>query len=167
MTTSPVMRLASVLSLLFILLLTTAACNSSEYDSARSVSYADYDRYGSGDMVAETVSASDVTEDYVGREISVEGTITEVCRNAGCWFIFPVSDERVIRVHVPKDADDEYEFTLPADVSGRHAVVHGLLETRALTVEQQQHYAGESESGEAAHVEYRLVARSVLVSPTA
>jgi hypothetical protein len=161
------MRITAVLTLFFFI----AACNTtdgdSSYEATSTDSYADYERYGGEEMIGETVSASDVDEDYVGRDVAVEGTITEVCQNRGCWFVFQAADDRVIRVHVPKDEDDEYEFTLPSEVSGRNAVAQGILESRELTVEQQEHYAGESESGEAATIEYRLVARTVLVSPTA
>jgi hypothetical protein len=164
------MRLTSLLALVLLI----AACNSpdrdSRYEATGTDAYADYERYGEETLISETVSADDVAgegSDYLGREVAIEGTISEVCQNKGCWFVFQATDDAVIRVHVPKDDDDEYVFTLPMEASGRHAVAHGTLEARELTVEEQEHYAGESESGEAAHVEYRLVARSVLLSPTA
>jgi hypothetical protein len=160
------LRLLSLATLVVLF----AGCTSDEYTApGTSDSYADYERYGDDAMFGETVSANALAMDgtpHVGREVAIEGTISEVCQTAGCWFVFQNDGGSVIRVHVPKNEDDEYSFTLPTDASGRHAVAYGMLEEKELTADEQAHYADESESGAAAPVEYRLVARSVLLPPT-
>jgi len=60
--------------------------------------------------------------------VTVRGTIGEVCRSAGCWFVLqdpdPAAGEmREILVDLKGGAD----FTVPTSIRGRRAVVRGRL----------------------------------------
>jgi hypothetical protein len=156
------------LTLSLVILL--AACNPTDERTADAGLYADYERYGSEQFVSDAIPAQTVADDgdaYVGQEVTLEGTITEVCSRMGCWLIFQTDGDNVVRVHVDRDEDGEYAFTLPQEVIGRHAVAHGVIERKELSEDEQQHYVEETESGQVAPVEFRLTAQHVLVAPAA
>lgn len=161
-------RFRPLLSVALVVLL--AACAPTDDTVTDSDRYADYERYGSEQFVSEAIPAQTVADDgdaYVGQEVTLEGTITEVCSRMGCWFIFQTDGDNIVRIHVDRDEDGEYAFTLPEEVSGRHAVAHGVIERKELSEDEQQHYVEETESGQVAPVEFRLTAQHVLVAPAA
>ncbi len=95
--------------------------------------------------------AADV-EMYLGQPVTVEGTVREVCQEAGCWFTLDAGGGKLVRVTVPTDADGEYVFTVPKNVSGRRAVVSGTLKSASMSAEEAQHMA--EDAGHELHEEH-------------
>lgn len=56
----------------------------------------------------------------------IRGRVGEVCRSVGCWFVLQeIKEGRLYEVFV--DLKKDGTFTVPADASGREAVVSGKL----------------------------------------
>lgn len=88
------------------------------------------------------------------------GRITEVCQARGCWMMLE-HDGKAARVKF-----GDHAFFLPKDASGM-AVVHGVLERKALTPDQVKHFSQEdSKRLPVEPVEYRIVADGVRVAAT-
>ena len=79
-------------------------------------------------------------EQFADAPVRVAGTVSEVCQMAGCWFTFQNDAGVAFRVTVPR-GEDGYVFTFPKDVSGRQAVVAGLLTVEETDVETLRHLA--------------------------
>jgi hypothetical protein len=76
-------------------------------------------------------------EGYQKKFVVVEGDITQVCQNMGCWTM--ISDgKNEIR------AQTLHKFFLPKDLKSVKAVVQGEFETLEITEEQAKHFAEES-----------------------
>lgn len=149
-----------VLPLALLVMLFAAGCRSAASEVTDEESL-----YGNELTDAEILTADAALEaagKLEGSTVAVEGTIREVCQNAGCWFIFETSSAQVLRVHVPRDEEGEYAFTLPADASGRVAVVEGRLFQKELSESEQAHYSGKGEEVAPAH-EYRIEAHGVVI----
>ncbi|MDX1419259.1 MAG: DUF4920 domain-containing protein [Rubricoccaceae bacterium] len=86
-------------------------------------------------------------EQYTDTPVRVAGTISEVCQQAGCWFTFQNDAGTTFRVSVPRDGDG-YVFTFPTDVSGRSAVVAGMLTVEETDVETLRHLAEDGGASE-------------------
>ena len=97
--------------------------------------------------------ASDVStraSELDGQEITVEGTIAEVCQAAGCWLTLETADGTPFRVAVPKDEAGEYVYTFPKNVSGAQAQLKGAFSVDEESVETLRHLAEDAgESAEA------------------
>lgn len=78
---------------------------------------------------------------YVGQPVKLEGTIAKVCQMKGCWLTLDAGDGQAVRVAVPRNAEGDYVFTFPTDVSGRRVVVQGELSETTLSEETQRHLA--------------------------
>jgi hypothetical protein len=120
------MRRLFILPLLAVLLL--AGCNrqiEGEPDSQ-----ATYDTFGAattpeGALPLQAVMAE--SDRYLGNPVKVEGMVTEVCQNAGCWLTMQVEDGPLLRIDVPRDSAGVYVYTFPKDIAGRRAIVSGRL----------------------------------------
>ena len=78
-------------------------------------------------------------EKFVGKTIRVDGTVTAVCEEMGCWMALGDSDksEQVVRMKVDHSAG----ITFPVAAKGKKASAEGVLEKIA---------AGDKEGNEAA-----------------
>lgn len=161
------MRLPGISLLIIIAALigvTTAGCQSAA-SSDEAAGDVEEVAYGAALSGAETLSADELLASAAqleGQVVAVRGTIREVCQRAGCWFILETESDEVVRVHMLKDDDGEYTFTLPDDVSGSEVVVEGRLVEKHLSEAEQSHYSEEG-AGEAAPREYRIEADGVVV----
>jgi hypothetical protein len=147
---------------------TTDTETTAEVEEAAAISA--HDTYGDaltteGAIPATTVLAE--REQYVGKTVKIEGTISEVCQMMGCWLTLQAGDGHNIRVAVPRDEEGNYVYTVPKDISGRHAIVEGTLTEETLDEETQRHLA--EEKGEEAPEdlepisELQLTASGVLI----
>ena len=118
--------LIRMLRIKYILLtfgLLLASCNRAEIISD--------DVYGvAGDAVdaipVEAILAE--PDNYAGNRMAIRGTIHEVCQMDGCWFMLrSMETEAGLRVHTEMKESGDYTFTVPKDISGRHAVVFGAV----------------------------------------
>jgi Domain of unknown function (DUF4920) len=83
-------------------------------------------------------------EKYLGKDVRIEGEITGVCQNAGCWIeVRDSSSTEGIRVKV-----NDGEIVFPKDGAGRKVAAQGTFEKHMLTKDQYiamlKHYAEES-----------------------
>jgi hypothetical protein len=109
---------------------------------------ATYDAVGATITPDEAVAAAAVLADpsqYLDKEVKIEGAVTEVCQNAGCWLTMGVSDGVMLRVDVPRDSAGAYVYTFPKDIAGRRIVVAGVLKQGA----DAAHEHGEHETQDA------------------
>jgi hypothetical protein len=77
---------------------------------------------------------------YLSKDVLIEGEITEVCQNMGCWInVKDASTSEVIQVKV-----DDGVIVFPKDGAGKKVVAQGKLEKVVVTKEELQHQAEES-----------------------
>jgi hypothetical protein len=74
-------------------------------------------------------------------EILATGTVAEVCQAKGCWMTVRDGD-RDLRVEFK-----DYGFFVPWDSEGKRVRLQGVLQQRALSESEREHYAAESKSG--------------------
>ncbi len=151
---------------LLFLLAVMIGCQSEAPEDAASPSLLEF---GTPVRTAEAVPAPAVAAEaasYTNRTVTVEGRITEVCHQKGCWWTLDTGD-RPIRVHVARTEGGDYAFTIPKDLSGAHATVTGTLKQVALNDATQQHYADDAESDGAAELppanELQITAEGVVI----
>ena len=131
------------LPLLAGLLLILTACQT---EPPRDVSTdALYDTYGASDATPEgamPVQAM-VAEhaQYVDQPVKLEGMATSVCQRMGCWLMLDAGEGQHVRVHVDRDDEGDYRFTLPETVVGQRVIVQGHLFEHELSADEQAHYA--------------------------
>lgn len=94
-----------------------------------------------------------------GDTILVNAVVDKVCKKKGCWMTFKdiQSDHRV--------TFKDYSFFVPVSIVGKRVKVLGVLEKKAMTLEETKHMA-EDEGKDPAKVtkpgvEYRIVASGV------
>ena len=59
---------------------------------------------------------------YLGKTVKVEGTITEVCQDMGCWFYV---NDGTGTIYV--DLGMKGNFTIPKDSAKSHVIVEGIF----------------------------------------
>lgn len=126
--------------LLLFAVLTLAACRTEAPEVPDAA--AGYEAHGAaltpeGAMPVQAVVA-DLAR-YDGQRVKLEGTVAEVCQQAGCWLTLQTDRAPGVRIRVARDDDGQYVFTVPTDISGRRVVVEGTLTAETLSAELQQH----------------------------
>lgn len=78
-------------------------------------------------------------QNYEGKLIKTEGSVTEVCQSSGCWaMISDGTDElRVVTLH---------KFFLPKDCASGNAEIEGTFKVKEITEEQARHYNDEAKN---------------------
>lgn len=76
-------------------------------------------------------------DSYTGKEVTVKGTIREVCQKKGCWHTLASSNpDQNLMVK-----DKEYQIFLPKDSAGKTAVIRGNFSVEVIPLEEARHYA--------------------------
>lgn len=155
-----------ILSILAVALLVLTGCSESAdvYEpTAPAVTFASYDVFGSDFDQADSIPVQQMAAspaDYLGEPVKVTGTIVQVCQGRGCWMTLQVSDAQLVRIVMPRDEDNEYLFTLAKDISGRRAIVQGMLDESTLAeFEAPMHQGGDAGShheGDEDHAEEEM-----------
>jgi RecJ-like exonuclease len=71
-------------------------------------------------------------EKYLGKDVVIEGEITNVCQNQGCWIdVKDASSPVVMQVKV-----NDGEIVFPKDSAGKKVAAQGRVEKMVLTREQ-------------------------------
>jgi hypothetical protein len=103
--------------------------------------------YGKGVGNKEAVAISAIYDDpasYVGKSVTVEGLIVDVCSRRGCWM--SLTSDRAFETLRVKVADGEIVF--PITARGKKAAVQGKIQEIKMTMEQaiefKKHQAQES-----------------------
>jgi hypothetical protein len=84
-------------------------------------------------------------DEWIGRTVRVEGTVTEVCEMAGCWMELRAGEgEDALRVKVQDGV-----IVFPLEARGRGAIAEGEFEalemSREKYVDWRQHVADEND----------------------
>lgn len=82
-------------------------------------------KYGEKITVKETTQIGtilDAPDTYVGKTVLIEGTVVNVCDDAGCWIDVKGSDGNTIRVKV-----DDGVIVFPVEEKGKTAKVQGVV----------------------------------------
>ncbi|WP_412069595.1 DUF4920 domain-containing protein [Rubrivirga sp. IMCC43871] len=145
------------LSLLLCLALVACASDAPEAPDARpdaDVSAVETDGTPFGGPVPSGVALSpdDLAADaetYAGKTVVVEGTVREVCQQAGCWLTLASADGQTIRVEVPRDETESYVYTFPKDIDGQTVRLAGRLAVETESVEDLRHYAQDAGASDA------------------
>lgn len=105
--------------------------------SAPSAAKLDGDVYGKGVSLAESTPVSTLVaraDEYDGKTVRVEGTVTDVCSKRGCWM--NIASDQAGQELLFKVTDGE--ITLPLSARGRYAVAEGTLRKVSLSPEDAQ-----------------------------
>ena len=70
-------------------------------------------------------------ESYVGKQVQVQGKITEVCQAMGCWMMLKDDADAMVRIKV-----NDGDIIFPKDSAGRKATAEGKFVKFNLTHEQ-------------------------------
>jgi hypothetical protein len=99
---------------------------------------------------------------FEGKNVVVEGTMTEICRSMGCWTV--ISDgQNYIR------AMTLHKFLMPKDmdISNKKVIVEGEFAVKEITEEQAKHFAEESgknpDDVKGAQKMYRITAKGIKI----
>lgn len=96
-------------------------------------------KLGVGAQFSEAIPMSKIMktpETYVGKEVTVAGTIVDVCAKRGCWMQLTtdVKNEKV-KVKV-----NDGEMVFPLEARGKKAAAKGQFKKMTLTLEQTKAY---------------------------
>lgn len=125
------------------------------------------DDFGGGITLAATQSLSAVMaepERHTDAPVVVRARISDVCQRKGCWTILR-EGESTVRVRFK-----DYGFFLPKDISGREALVEGVVTIRTMSEREARHFASETRGGKPDEIhgpqrEIGFVATGVRVLP--
>ena len=95
--------------------------------------------YGEKITAEGAIPASSLASKMKGKDklaVKVSGTITEVCKNKGCWMMIDIGEGKTMRVTFK-----DYAFFVPADISGKTVVLDGYAYHQITSVDQLRHYA--------------------------
>lgn len=96
--------------------------------------------YGDKITLKKTASLSEVLKNprlFERKEVLVEGMISEVCQNKGCWMVVDAGDMHV-RVEFK-----EYGFFVPWDSDLKMVRMQGVLEKKLISAKAAEHMAAE------------------------
>lgn len=119
----------------------TDTMHSEEKYEVKGIEMADGTLYGDDiDAALPVVKIADIYGDldsYQNKVVVVEGDVTEVCQNMGCWTMISDGKNEIRAMTLHK-------FFLPKDLKNVKAIVQGEFEVKEITEEQAKHFAEES-----------------------
>ena len=94
----------------------------------------DEEKFGKGVSLTEATPIEALYETpgaFVGKTIRIDGVVTAVCEDMGCWMALAASDEseNTVRLKV----DDGAGIVFPISAKGKHASAEGVFEKIADT----------------------------------
>ena len=94
-------------------------------------------------------------------DLTVKGTVKEVCQMKGCWMTLRNESNANIRVKFK-----DYGFFVPKDISGKEVIIEGTALKEVLEEDEAKHYAedGGKEYDPSMRNSISFVAHGVLVS---
>lgn len=96
-------------------------------------------KFGTGAKFSEAVPMSAIMkkpDSYIGKDVTVEGTIVDVCAKRGCWMKL-TTDYKTEQVRI-KVNDGEMVF--PLESRGKKAAAKGQLKKINMTLEETKEY---------------------------
>ena len=101
--------------------------------------------YGQGVTVKEATKVSQILDnpdEYVGKEVKVEGMIVAVCASRGCWMEI-ASDREYEKIKIKVD---DGVIVFPLSARGKRALVQGKVEEISMSAgEAKRFYAHQAE----------------------
>lgn len=97
--------------------------------------------YGAAAETTGAVAAKDLLADpakYADQEILVQGRVTEVCQQKGCWMVIADEDQS-LRVMMK-----DHAFSVDMNGAGNDCLVQGTVTAKPVDPELVEHLAGES-----------------------
>ena len=90
-------------------------------------------------------------DDFAGKTVLVEGTVTRACSKKGCWMELSTAPHSPAGAASPPGAAcrvtfKDYGFFVPLDAAGSHARVEGELEVKEVTAAHVNHLEAEGAS---------------------
>lgn len=98
--------------------------------------------FGAGVTLKEAVSVEAILANptaFKGKTVRVEGMITDVCPQRGCWFELAGTEPG----HKLKFKVTDGDMVFPVDAKGKYAVAQGEISLNSLTLEQTRAYEEE------------------------
>ena len=86
------------------------------------------------DLVKDAVS-------YSGKTVKIEGVVSTVCQEKGCWMTLESGDQSV------RVTFKDYGFFVPKDSAGATAVMEGVFNVKTIPEAKAKHYASEAPGG--------------------
>jgi len=107
------------------------------------------DTLGAGVSLTESVKMADLyaaPEKFVGKTLRVDGVVTAVCEDMGCWMALGAADDKgmIVRVKV-----DDGVIVFPLSAKGKKASAEGVFEKLRADDKESQEVASEQKSGSA------------------
>jgi len=105
----------------------------------------DGDDFGAAFRLTSPVSLVSVLADpdaFKENPVLIRARISDVCQRKGCWTILR-EGEQTVRVRFK-----DYGFFLPKNISGREALVEGVVTIRTLSEREARHYEEEAKDGQ-------------------
>lgn len=103
------------------------------------------------------------SDKFDGDTISTEGTIKQVCKKKGCFFIL-VNEAATEQARI---SFKDYSFFIPTNTAGSRVKLNGTFDVKTITEEDAKHYAEDAgEDPDAINgpqKEYSLTATSVMI----
>lgn len=112
--------------------------------SAAAVAASTGQKLGAGVALADATSIKalyETPEKFVGKTIRIDGVVTAVCEEMGCWMAIgaDAKAEQVVRLKVGHEGG----IVFPLSARGKSASAEGVFEKIAATDEESQRAAGE------------------------
>ncbi len=112
--------------------------------SAAAVAASTGQKLGAGVALADATSIKalyETPEQFIGKTIRIDGVVTAVCEEMGCWMAIgaDAKAEQVVRLKVGHEGG----IVFPLSARGKSASAEGVFEKIAATDEESQRAAGE------------------------
>jgi len=124
-------------------------------------------KFGAGVSEREATPIADLyarPTEFVGKTVRVEGVVTEVCTDMGCWMALAPEGrpERTVRIKV----DDDAGIVFPVTARGRAASAEGVFEKIAEDDDEGKNAAAEQGAtgeGAAFNAAYQIKATGAVI----
>ncbi|MCO4743746.1 MAG: DUF4920 domain-containing protein [Proteobacteria bacterium] len=113
-------------------------------EAAPEAAAGDWASFGEGVTEGEVIQLATLLDDpaaYEGKDIRVQGRVTDVCQKAGCWMVL-TDDTRHVRVTVK-----EHGYAVDKQGTGADCIVEGQLRSKAVDAAEVAHFKSESSEG--------------------
>ena len=167
-----IMKRFNILLALFVLAFACKNRDSAPPQSINETSEIEYASFGAAIEDSDAKDSDSMLSTYEGLTLndSIPGKfrarVNEVCQAKGCWMTLALPNGEETRVRFK-----DYGFFVPKDISGQYVIIEGQAFLQELSVEDQQHYAEETQSGPDPSTitepvsSYAFLAHGVLVEP--
>ena len=94
--------------------------------------------YGAGASKEGAIGVNELEKNIVNNKFEgkINGTVSDVCKEKGCWMKIEKSDGSKIMVKFK-----DYGFFMPKDIVGKQVVLDGEASVKEVSVKQLKHYA--------------------------